>query len=146
MNGEKGMNQDKVSILVKRGALECEKIATPLLGKYGITLSQFKVLKYLGSAPADSVRLMDLEVFFSFTHPTAIGIVQNLEKKELVARTQDPDRSRVRYITLTEKGNTLQDELTEAADRIEEEMTRELSDEERKQLIRLLKKMQKMEE
>ena len=140
------VNQDKVSILVKRGALECEKIATPILGKYGITLSQFKVLKYLDSEKADSVRLMDLEAFFSLTHPTAIGIVQNLEKKELITRTQDPQHSRVRYITLTEAGRALQDELTEAAERIEEELTKELSNEEKDQLIQLLKKMQNMED
>ena len=75
------MTLDKTFTLVKRSALDCEKIATNVLGEYDITLSQYKVLEYVYHSPKDSVRLMDLESYFSLTHPTAIGIVQNLEKK-----------------------------------------------------------------
>lgn len=140
------MNLNKVSMLIKRGSLECEKIATPILGKYDITLSQFKILKFLYNEPSASVRLMDLESFFSLTHPTAIGIVQNLEKKDLVTRIADVRHPRVRYIALTETGSALQTELTEAGNRIEAELTQELSDDERDQLIHLLQKMQGIKE
>lgn len=136
---------NKVSILMKRGALECEKISIPILGKYDLTIAQFKILKYLYSVPPASARLIDLESFFSMTHPTVIGIVQNLEKKGLVSRIADQKHPRIRYLLLTDKAKELQSELMEVGDRIEVNLTQRLSESERMQLIQLLQKMQGLE-
>ena len=139
------MKPDKASILIKRGALECEKTAAPILAEYDITFSQFKVLKFLYHNTECSARLMDLEKCFSLTHPSAIGIVKNLEKKKLVTRVSDEEHPRIRYIILTEKGEALRENLISAGDLIEDKLTSGLTAEERKQLIHLLSKMQKID-
>ena len=139
------MKPDKASVLIKRGALECERIAIPVLGWYDLTMAQFKILKYLYYRADDRVRLMDVEEYFSMTHPSASGIVQNLEKAGFVTREPDPDHPRVRYLRLTEKALALQPELNRAGDSIEEELTKNLTAEERDRLIRLLAKMQGLE-
>ena len=135
------MNIDKVAILVKKSALECEKISNPVLEKYDLTMAQYKILKLLYSEPYGTLRLTDIEKYFSLTHPTAIGILQNLEKKELVEKLDNPNHSRSRFIVPSEKALTIQKELKSVGDELEGELTHRLSSDERRQLIFLLKKM-----
>ena len=135
------MNIDKVAILVKKSALECEKISNPVLEKYDLTMAQYKILKLLYSEAYGTLRLTDIEKYFSLTHPTAIGIVQNLEKKELIEKLDNPNHTRSKFIVPSRKALTIQKELELVGDELEGELTHRLSCNERKQLIFLLKKM-----
>lgn len=73
------MKLDKAAILIKKAALEFDKISNGILEEYDLTTSQYKVMKYLYEE--SDVRIVDLEKYYSMSHPTTIGIVQNLEKK-----------------------------------------------------------------
>ena len=41
------MKIDKVAILVKKAALEFDKLANPMFISYDLTAAQYKILKYL---------------------------------------------------------------------------------------------------
>ena len=97
------MNLDRVTILVKRAALEAEKTQLPILQAYDLTVAQYKFLKYLFNAPKDSVRIIDLETAFSVTHPAAIDILKVLEKKGYSMRIVNPEDARSKIVSLTEK-------------------------------------------
>ena len=132
---------DRVAILIKKAALEFEKMSNPVLLEYGLTGAQYKLLKYLFAHPAGSVRQVDMERYYSMTHPTAIGLLEQLEKKGYIQRSVNPSDKRSRVITLTDKAYEMQEILTKAGDKLEEKFTAKLTESERKQLITLLQKL-----
>ena len=76
---------------------------SPILQGKGLTVSQHMIIKYLYAAPADSVRLVDLEAFYSITHPAVIDVVKVLEKKGYRERIPNPADARSKILSLTEK-------------------------------------------
>ena len=135
------MKLDKAAILVKKATLEFDKISNAVLEEYGLTTAQYKVMKYLFEEAENGVRIVDLEKYYSISHPTAIGIVQNLEKKGFVTYAENPNHARSRYIVPTQEAIQRQTELENVGDKLEEELTQRLSEEERRELVRLLRKM-----
>ena len=135
------MKLDKAAILIKKAALEFDKISIPILGLYDLTDSQYKVIKFILAKAPQGVRLADLEKYFSMTHPTAIGIVQNLQKKGLAQNAENPHDARSHYIVPTEKALAMREELTTVGNRLEAELTKNLTEIERKRLVSLLRKM-----
>ena len=135
------MDLDKAAILIKKAALEFDKLSNAVLDEYGLTVAQYKVMKYLYEEADNGVRIVDLEKYYSTSHPTTIGIVQNLEKKGLVDYRENPNNARSRFIIPTEKALKLRDEIEGIGNELETELTKNLSDKERLRLIALLKKM-----
>ena len=140
------MDGDIAAILVKKASLEFDKMAGMILEEQDLTPAQFKVIKYLLEESESGVRIVDLERYFSMSHPTAIGIVQNLEKKGLAAYKDNPNNARSRFIVPTEEGLRRQDELEAVGRKIEDQFTINLSGNERAELIFLLKKMMGLDE
>ena len=132
---------DKAAILIKKAALEFEKVANPIFAEYDLTASQYKILKFLYASESRSARLVDLEKEYSMTHPTTIGLVKTLEEKGFVARTANPDSARGKLIVLTEKADSMQEELLKLGDAVEDKLTERLTSEESAQLIALLQKL-----
>ena len=135
------MNIDKVAILIKKAALESEKVQAPLLQHYDLSVAQYKFLKYLYHAPQNSVRIVDLEIYYSMTHPAAIDILKVLEKKGYTLRLVNPEDARSKIVSLTEKAYAQQTELEALGDKMEEAVTKNLNDEEKQALLLLLHKM-----
>ena len=135
------MTTDKIAILIKKAALEAEKVQTPILQSRDLTVAQYKFLKYLYVAPKDSVRVVDLETYYSMTHPAVIDILKVLEKKGYTTRIVNPEDARSKIVSLTEKAYAEQQELEGLGDEMEESVTRNLSEEEKKEMTRLLHKL-----
>ena len=135
------MKIDYAAILIKKAALEFDKISNQLLENYDLTSAQYKVLKYLYEEAENGVRITDLERYYSMTHPTTIGIVQNLEKKGLIGYQDNPNDQRSRYIIPTKKAIDMHDDLVAIGEVLEKELTKNLNNKERKELVSLLKKV-----
>ena len=139
---EKGdMKIDKVAILVKKAALESDKISNSFFGKCNLSASQYKVLKYLYAQETRTARVVDLERKFSMTHPTTLGLLEQLEKRGLTKRIPNPNDARGKLVALTEKANSMQEELEALGDSVEAKVTEYLTSDEREELIHLLKKL-----
>ena len=135
------MHLDRVAILVKRAALQADKVQAPILQSHDLTVAQYKFLKNLYNAPKDSVRVMDLENTFSMTHPTVIDILRVLEKKEYTTRIVNPQDARSKIVSLTDKAYAEQKELEALGEEMEKVVTENLTEDEKEQLILLLKKL-----
>lgn len=135
------MNTDKIAILIKKAALEAEKVQMPILQSHDLSVAQYKFLKYLYNAPKDSVRVVDLETYYSMTHPAVIDILKVLEKKGYTQRIVNPEDARSKIVVLTEKAYDEQKELEGLGDIMEEAVTKNLTDNEKKEMIRLLHKL-----
>lgn len=135
------MERGKVSVLIKRSALIFDKYANQLLQSYQLTGSQFRILMILYKTPACSVRQTDIETAFSMTNPTVTGLINNLEKKGLVQRVENPKDKRSKLLALTEEAESKRMEFIALADSIEREMIDGLSEAEAEVLAGLLMKI-----
>ena len=137
------MYEDKVAILVKRASLEFEKMSNPRMAEHGLTGAQYRVLKYLYLMQGKPVRTVDIERYYSLTHPTTIGLLDALEKKGYVVRRPNPADARSRVVDLTQKALGMKEDLVDIGEDLEVEFTSGLSDTERYELIDLLRKLLK---
>ena len=125
------MKTELAAILIKKASLESDKKANAILGRYGISVSQYKILKYIYSEYKKGVRIVDLERYYSLTHPSTIGLVQYLEEKGFVEYKENPRNKRSRLIYPTDYALGMQAELERAGDVIEQELTQNLTEEEK---------------
>lgn len=131
----------KVSVLIKKSALIFDKYANQLLTPYQMSGSQFRILMILYKEPECSVRQVDIETAFSMTNPTVTGLIQNLEKNNLVKRVANPKDKRSKLLMLTEYAESKREEFVALADSLEREMTEGLSEKEVEVLSELLTKV-----
>ena len=136
------MAQDqKVAVYVKRATLAIDKYSNQLLAAHDMTNAQYKVLKYILGHAGSPVRSADLEAHFNMTNPTATGIIQNLERKGLIRRVPNPQDGRSKLLEPTEYAHSIEEQLYRIGEEIEGHVTANLTEAERKELIRLLVKM-----
>ena len=133
------MNNKKIAILIKKLALEFDKIANPSLAPYDLTPTQFKILKYLYDH--DNVIGMDIQNAYSMTNPTVTGIIQNMESGGWIERVPNPNDSRSKIIKLTKKSLDKKEILYNLGENLEKEFTKNLNKDEQKELLNLLDKM-----
>lgn len=139
------MNINRIAVLIKKASIKFDKMSNPILSKYDLTASQCRVLKFMYSQKTGSARVVDIEKECAITHPTVLGLLGSLEKKGFVTRTINPEDARSRLISLTKKALEMQPELEGVVEKIDDMLTDSLSEDERKQLIKLLRKLLKAE-
>ena len=135
------MSINIVAILVKKAALEFEKIANPYFAEYDLSGSQYKIIKYLYTQPTRTARVVDLERQYSMTHPTTLGLLDALEKKGFTTRVDNPNDGRGKLVALTEKADGMQSVLEALGTKIEDKLTERLSPNEKATLVVLLQKL-----
>lgn len=87
-----------------------ERVMHPYFAKYGITGSQWGVLRALHRAESEGtpgLRLTDLSQRLIIRPPSVTGVVDRLERLGLVLRSSVPGDLRARHVTLTPKARQL---------------------------------------
>ena len=135
------MNDQKIAILIKKLALEFDKIAIPALRPYGLTPTQFKTLKYLYEH--ENVIGTDIQNAFSMTNPTVTGILQNMENTGWIQRESSTTDLRSKVIKLAKKSIDKKAELYELGNSLEVKFTKSLTKNEQDKLLPLLNKIMK---
>ncbi|MCR5784241.1 MAG: MarR family transcriptional regulator [Eubacterium sp.] len=111
------------------------------MSEFELTSSQFEVLMFLVCQDEDEVNQIDIEQAMNRSNPTITGIVKRLEAKGFIERLPSCKDKRYKKLVVTEKGC----EFVKGADinrrRGEEELLRGFSDDERKQLISFIKRL-----
>lgn len=134
------MLKNKVAILIKKASFVIEKKSNNMLVPYELTSAQYRILKLICFSEKP-VCQKDIEKEFFLTNPTVTGIIQNLEKKNLIKRVESSHDKRMKMIVATEKTHAMLDDLVAVGECLEKDITKNLTNEEYKQLKALLKKM-----
>jgi DNA-binding MarR family transcriptional regulator len=108
---------------------------------YDLTPQQFGLLAFLWIE--DGLSQSELSARSQIDRTTMGGIIDRLEKEGLVSRADHPDDRRAFQVFLSEKGRTLEEELSAAANHVLERVNAPLTLEEQKTLIRLLQKIRR---
>jgi DNA-binding MarR family transcriptional regulator len=104
-----------------------------------LTPPQAGILRRLAQFPGQSQR--ELADALGMHAPRLVTLIDELEDRGLVARDRDPDDRRNYAISLTEEGRRLLTELGHVAAEHEHAITAGLDDDERGQLLTLLRRI-----
>ena len=107
--------------------------------RYDLTPQQFGLLAFLWIE--DGLSQTELSARSQIDRTTMGGIIDRLEKEELVERRNHPEDRRAYQVFLTEKGNSLEEELSAVANRVQGKVNAPLTAGEQATLIRLLEKL-----
>lgn len=125
--------------LIKRLNDALEKKANNALLKDDVTLSQVKMLAILEWHGEQTLK--ELEKYFGVSQATAAGIALRLEKKGFIEAFYEADDKRAKHVRLTDKGMKVCMHAKESMGASEHWLLSSLTDEEQKQLQRLLLKV-----
>ncbi|TWT08604.1 MarR family transcriptional regulator [Planococcus sp. CPCC 101016] len=115
------------------------KMEREVLADYGLSWTSFSMLYDLWIG--DSIETKKLAELAGVTKPTVSNITKTLERKELCYRkTGDRDR-RATYVTITEKGRSVMEDLYPRFHQGEAEIASGLSVAEQKQVSALIRKV-----
>jgi MarR family 2-MHQ and catechol resistance regulon transcriptional repressor len=109
------------------------------ISKNNLNLTEFSVLETLYLKGKQNIHQVGKSILISSGSMTYV--IDKLEKKEFLQRTECPNDRRALYITLTEKGNEFMAQLMPEFQEFIAQMFDNLSHEEGKTLIQLLKKV-----
>ena len=112
---------------------------TKSAAREGMTLQQFSVLVVLARAGPVPMRTLSKEL--QVTPPNITGVVDRLERKELVKRLADPGDRRKKEIQLTAKGENLYERVRKGYSASIQESLDALTREEQEILAKLLRKL-----
>lgn len=121
-----------------------ERNVNNTLREKDITASQMALMmtiRHMNCKEDRECTLKDLERKLNISQPTTVGLAHRLERKGLiVVKTSERDR-RVKIAALTESGMKLLEETKSFADEAEENLLSCLTEEEKSELLTLLKKV-----
>ena len=107
------------------------------LNTYELTLSQSRVLTFLNSKGGQATQ-KEIEEFLEVSHPTVVGIVSRMEQNGYVTTWLAPKQQRSKIVRLTEKAQTIAEELVRMVQNQEETMLRGLTQEQITELAKML--------
>ena len=109
-------------------------------GKYGILRTEWRVLFHLGNFGQMTARDIGIN---AKTHKTKISrAVFRLEKKKYLKRTTSEEDRRVEFLSLTEKGVSVYNDLKKEAEGFEKRITKNFTESEVLVLRQCLKKLE----
>ncbi|WP_290771245.1 MarR family transcriptional regulator [Anaerofustis sp.] len=111
------------------------------LKELDLTFSQMEVLQYLCERGDKEVFQKDIEKYLNLTHPTVIGILKRLQSKDLIVIEISNKDKRKRKIIPTDKVMCLKEKMYKKKEETEKYVKSFYTDEEVKELERLLKKL-----
>ena len=127
-NGADSRQRARVSYVIARLDRAIRREIAEMVAPHGLTATQYTALSVLRMGKGLSNAQLARRSYV--TPQSMIEMLGTLESKGLVQRTPAPDHGRILRTELTPRGRRLLARCDEAIDRLEAEMTRELSTEE----------------
>jgi len=128
-----------IRLVLGRAAKAIERIDRESIADTGITVSDFTILEALLHKGPLPINILGAKVLLTSGSMTAAA--NRLEEKDLIKRIQDPSDGRSFYLHLTKKGRRLIKEAFDRHARNLEEIADVLNEQERSELVSLLKKI-----
>jgi DNA-binding MarR family transcriptional regulator len=126
----------RLTYRLKRALADLEILHEQHLGPAGITARELALLLFLDGREPESQQQAAARLGIDRT--TMVGLLDSLERKDLVARRPDAGDRRRNVILLTDAGHATLQAATDASDAAERELLAELDDREATQLRELL--------
>lgn len=129
----------KAFVVLLKSSKTLEEIIKKDIGSHGMKSSDFTVLEALYHKGSLTVREISNAVLINTGSITYV--IDKLEKKGYIKRRDCKEDRRVVYIDITEEGTKLMDEIFPKHQKVIEELFSEVTEEEKKTVIDVLKKV-----
>ena len=123
----------------RRAALVIIELFLKRMAVYDLRPVDFSVLSLITHNPGISSRQLCSEL--NILPPNLVGMINTLEKRELILRQPHPSDGRVIGLHLSDVGSKLMKDAEQTAQELENEAASKLTATERKTLMRLLQKI-----
>jgi len=123
----------------RRAALVIIELFLKRMAVYDLRPVDFSVLSLITHNPGISSRQLCSEL--NILPPNLVGMINTLEKRELILRQPHPSDGRVIGLHLSDIGSKLMKDAEQTAKALEDEAASKLTATERKTLMRLLQKI-----
>ncbi len=107
------------------------------LKRHGLTFAQARVLAFLQSVGGQTTQ-KEIEKFLQVSHPTVVGVVSRMEQNGFLSTWIDPEDRRNKRVKLTPKAVAVGKEMENIVEVKDRVLVRSLTEEEVKELQRLL--------
>jgi DNA-binding MarR family transcriptional regulator len=123
----------------RRAALAVIEVFLPAMAPYQLRPVDFSVLSLVGHNPGITSR--QLCTTLGILPPNLVGMLNALERRQLITRRPHPRDGRALGLHLTDAGEKLVREAEKTAAHLEQEVASRLTPGEQRTLLRLLKKV-----
>lgn len=134
----RSLHSDTGYVLYRLG-LRAGQLFNATLQESGLRLRHYALMRYLSTVPGALQR--ELSVHLGYDPSAIVGLVDDLERLDLVVRQPDPADRRSRVVVLTETGWAFLRDSDAAARRVTDELLGPLAPRERRTLHDLLLRM-----
>ncbi|MEE1113823.1 MAG: MarR family winged helix-turn-helix transcriptional regulator [Eubacterium sp.] len=131
---------EAIPILIKMISDTLRSRGNAMMKEQNLTWSQVRVLIFV-EKNGGCVKQKELEDHLRVAHPTVVGLVKRLEQNGFLETSIDPDNRRNKILRITEmarKNRMIVEENRQASIK---KMSENFSEEEEKELLRLLRKL-----
>ncbi len=108
-----------------------------------LTGAQKWIIGYLSEHEGQDVFQRDLEEEFSIRRSTATGILQLMEKKDLIIRKPVSYDARLKKLVLTKKASEIQHEINREIEKHDKKLREGITEEELELFFKVMKKIKK---
>jgi len=137
-----GEVSNRTIIELKKTSDILEEIHNKFFNRYGISSTKFNLLVILYTGPEEGMILSEIGESMLVTKANITGLVDRLEKQGYVERIRDSKDRRKIMATITLDGRKFTEKIMNRYKGWSKSVMRVLKDDEKSQLIELLKKMQ----
>ena len=131
----------RISLRLKLINEMTEKTANQTLKKYGITLSQMRILMVIDRTEKKTCQMKELEGIFQLSQQNIVGLVKRLEEKKLLETFVDPDDRRMKKVAMTQEGLQVCKKAYKEVEAIDAWIAEGLTEKEKKDFLLLLGKV-----
>ncbi|MFA6938119.1 MAG: MarR family transcriptional regulator [Treponema sp.] len=131
-----------IGLLIKNISDSLKKLVDSFFGSMNLTFSQVQVLSFISNSKNKRTTQKEIEVFLGVSHPTVTGIIKRLEEKQFVKTNIYVDNGIKKSVELDTMGLEFEKESLTNQRAHEALLTKNLTAQEKKQLVVLLEKVQ----
>ncbi|MCT1902654.1 MarR family winged helix-turn-helix transcriptional regulator [Oceanobacillus sojae] len=129
----------KTFVITMKASKSLEEVTKQDIKKHGMRASDFAILEALYHKGRQTIREISESVLISTGSITYV--IDKLEKKELLIRTNCPDDRRAVYLEITAKGKQTMDDIFPKHQQVIEGLFEGISESDKKTVIDVLKKV-----
>lgn len=131
--------RDEIGFYLKKISDFLLMCANAHLKELDLTFSQFHLLLYILHGTDNAVLQKDIEQYFSLKHPTVVGLLKRMEKKDLIRVEVNPEDRRGNRVIALQRGIDVGKEMLKGRNYTDELLTRDLDEKQKNDLKELLK-------
>ncbi|MFC1883862.1 MarR family winged helix-turn-helix transcriptional regulator [Thermodesulfobacteriota bacterium] len=132
---------EKVLMAIVRTAELFKKNSSAIFKKYGLTFSQYNILRVLDSSENGQNSISNIRQIMLFSGARITGLAQRLEKNGFILRKSVPDDERKKVLQITTKGSQALKNIFDDKENLIKGYLINLSDEEKNLVLRTLKRV-----